>query len=248
MSSYVQLLDGSTEWPAGIGDGFGLQIGFANTNLASNSNAGLATIGIDLAGGTTYTDWISNVICGPTSNVEDGYTQYYFPIRIPNGASLGIKAQGGSATPPANPDCQFKIFCKPTRPECIRVGSFVRTYGAVTATSEGTAVTPGGVSEGTYVELGTLADEIWGWEFGVTCTAAAIGAAVSHTDIAVGDATNKIRVIRNHVTTHGTSEVMAKLMTAFQFGEGPNGSKVYGRMQMEGTQTGCSLIAYGIGG
>ena len=246
--AYTQILDGSTEWPAGFGDGFVFMLQFANTNLTTFANPGLATIGIDLAGGTTYTEWIHDLICGPTSNHEDASIIYRLPIRVPNGASLAVKAQCLDATPPSNPDVLFRILGKPTRPELVRAGSFVRTFGAVTATSEGTGITPGTTSEGAYVELGTLADDIWGWEFGMTINNTVVSSNIHNVDIAIGDATNKRRVLRNERIGSTTSEAVIKQQPGFDFGSGLSGDKVYGRSQSEIATTGASLIVYGIGG
>ena len=248
MGSYAQFLDGSTDWPAGFGDGYGILISVSTVAVSTNANNALVTIGIDLSGGTTYTDWISNLLVSQVGITTLGICEYYFPIRVPNGASLAIKGQSSNASPIATSYMHSKIYGKPTHPELIRAGSFVETFGADTANSAGTSVTCGTGSDGTYVQLGSaLSRKIWGWEYGVGTTSAALTAHRYHTDIAVGDASNKRRVIRNAQTTSSTAETMDK-RSAFSMGDGASGDIVYGRMQGSTALSGASLIAYGVGG
>lgn len=248
--SYAQFIDGSTAWPAGIGDGFGILLSFSRTSVNAQAHTCLATIGIDLAGGTTYTEWIHDLICGPTGDEPDGPIEYYFPVRVPNGSSLAVKGQDSHATPIATSFIRCEILCKPTRPELVRVGSFVQTFGADTANSAGTAFTPGTTSDGTYVSLGTLNKECWGWEFGVTVNNATINANVCYVDVALGDASNKRRVIRNGRITMGTAETVPKVNATPCLGLGANGDGVYMRGQAgdNAPASGFSGIAYGVGG
>ena len=62
----------------------------------------------------------------------------------------------GSENPERLKDYYTKLFGKPTRPELLRVGTKVQTYGAVTASTSGTAITPGTNAMGAYTaSLGT---------------------------------------------------------------------------------------------
>lgn len=248
-SSYVQILDGTT-WPTGYGDGYGIYLEVANTFLTANTHAMLATIGIDPTGGTSYTEWINDLAIGQSNNFANCAISYYFPVRIPEGSSLAIKAQCDNASPVANSDLFFKIYCTPTRPELVRAGTFVRTFGANTGTSQGTSFTPGTTSEGAYTSLGTLSDTLWYWEYGVSINNTTITANVLHVDIAIGDGSSNRRVIPNALLFTGTSETVSKTSNPFGHGTGVSGDGVYIRGQVgeNALISGYNAIAYGVGG
>jgi hypothetical protein len=250
--SYAQILDGSTEWPAGFGDGMLLELRFANTSVSAQAASGLATIGIDPSGGTSYTEWIHDLVCGPTGNHEDGSICYQFPIRVPNGASLAVKAQSSNASPPSNADLALKIYGKPTRPELVRVGSYVRTIGADPGTSYGTLLTPGTTSDGSWSELTSspLADPIWGWEYCMLIDDDIINSNAYNIDLAVGDGSTFRRVLRNRRMASTTSETIIKHQFGFDFGDAAVGDRVWSRVQAgdQALITSYAMIAYGIGG
>lgn len=247
MGSYFQFIDGSSDWPAGIGDGYGIYLEFNAIGVSGAAHDVLATIGIDLAGGTSYTDLISNLLVTGPAAATLGTVSYFFPLLIPNGASLAIKAQDSNAAPPTACKIQAKIFCKPTHPELIRCGTYVQTFGADTANSRGTAITTG-ASEGTPVQLGVALDkDIWGWEYGFGNSSAAITGNAWFVDILIGDASNKRRVICNAEVHGSTTETLDK-RAAFALAECSVGDLVYGRGQGTSLPGTTSLIAYGIGG
>lgn len=248
--SYTQFLDGSTAWPAGSGDGYELYLEFGDVNVSGGGHSVLATIGIDPAGGTSYTEWIHDLLITGAPTGSLGQIGYRFPLRIPNGASLAVKAQDSNASPPATPHIRCQIKCQPTRPELIRYGTKVVTFGANVASSSGTAVTEGTVSEGAYAQLGVaLTEPLWAWEFGWSSDAAAFAATLVYSDIAIGDATNKRRVIHNGRAFIGTVEYINK-DDALWPGEAAIGDLVYGRCQVGDNPApgSASMIAYGVGG
>lgn len=248
--SYSQIVDGSTDWPASSGDGYGLYLEFVNTFVTSQSASALVTIGIDLAGGTSYTEWINDLIAGPSALVTSGsFISYYFPIRIPNGASLAIKGQSNNASPPATSYVRTIIPCLPTHPELLRVGSFIRTYGATTASSQGTSVTEGTTSDGSYTSIGTLSDDIWGWSACVTSQATAFTSNLMSLDVAVGDGSSYRRVIPDCLFKISTSESIS-FNSNFSLGPAKNGDGVYARIQTGDNAAigSASVIVYGIGG
>lgn len=254
MGAYAQILDGSTDWPADSGDGYWISIHVSSVAVSTVQSNALVTIGIDPAGGTTYTDWIQHLLVTGAGTLNGNGVwgvRYEFPIRVPRGCSLAIKGQSAQAIPIATSYCKIQIKCKPTRPELMRVGSFVQTFGADTANSDGTTVTAGGASEGTYAQLGSSLDKpIWFWEWGWGSSAAAFAATVGEVDIAVGDASNKRRVVRNKRFFIGTAETQTKFGKQGEYGDGAVGDLVYGRVQF-GDATGPgsdSMIAYGVGG
>lgn len=254
MGSYVQLLaggdvSGGGGWPDGCGDGFGIFLSVTNVGVTSQAHNALMTIGIDPSGGSSYTDWIENLlISAATTNTVGGAYTYYFPIRIPHGAALAVKGQDSHATPVATSYCRLRIYCKPTHPELIRVGTFVKSFGVDMATSAGTGVTEGTGSDGAYTQLGSALDkEIFYWEWGVGVSGTSIVGSNHLVDIAVGDASNKRRVIRNAMWIGATTETIGKPPSG-EYGPGAIGDLVYARSQNGGAQPGLSYAAYGVGG
>ena len=255
MGSYAQVIDGSADWPAGFGDGYWLVIEVSDIGVSAANHEALVTVGIDLSGGTTYTDWIENLLVSSAQAVQgnglaDGI-MYGFPLRVPNGASLALKGQDRNAAP-STARCRMFIYGQPTHPERVRAGSFVRSFGVDTTNSRGTYVTHGGASEGSWAQLGSaLAEHLWFWEFGLSRNSTAFSAQSCFTDIAVGDASNKRRVIRNAHTVWGTAETQTKY-PAGEFGPAAAGDLVYGRGQIgDGAVPGASVMsiaAYGVGG
>lgn len=252
--SYTSVLSGASL----TDDAYGIEVWFNSGNVDSAARDGIATIGFDPAGGTSFgglagvtNNEISHLLwscAGDMRNAAMGPVWYYFPLFIKAGTSIGCKASVNNATV-GTVNCFVRLHCKPTRPELVRSGTFVRTYGATVGSSTGTSVTPGAASEGTYTELGTLADAIWYWEYGVGINNAGFTANCQFTDIAIGDASNKKRVIANGVSMSSQSEVNCKPAMG-AYGSGVSGDKVYGRMQVgdNAAMTGYSLIAYGVGG
>lgn len=248
MGSYVQVLDGSADWPAGFGDGYGIYLEFGNVGEASQIGDALATIGIDLAGGTTYTDWIQYLLVGGAPTKSLGRYAFYFPIRVPNGASLAVKGQSADATPVATSYLITKIYGKPTHPELVRVGTFVQTFGVDTANSKGTAFTIAtGGTDGTYAQVGSALDKpIWAWEFGIGSSSTSWGAGIRLIDVAIGDATNKQRIICN-AEVHGVTTEMLGKDPELAHWEGAVGDLLYVRGQ-GATLTSGNAAIYGIGG
>lgn len=252
--SYASVLSGASL----TDDAYMIDIWFNNGNVDSTARDGIATVGFDPAGGTAFGglggvtgNEINHLLwscCGDLRTTTLGPVWYRFPLYIKAGTSIGVKASVNNATV-GTVKVFMRLYCKPSRPELVRAGSFVRTFGAVTASSTGTSITPGTTAEGAYTELGTLADTLWYWEYGIGFNNATNVNNCGMTDIAIGDATNKKRIIANGLHFESQSEVLCKPAQG-AFGTGVSGDKVYGRMQLgdNAAATGYSLMAYGTGG
>lgn len=249
MGSYAQFLNGSADWPADSGDGCGIYLEFSTVNQASDVGDALVTIGIDLAGGTSYTDWIQYLLISGAPILTLGQVSYYFQVRIPRGASLAVKGQSASAAPIATSYVSCKIPIKPTHPELLRLGTFVQTFGADAANSRGTAITVGTGSEGSPTQIGSALDKpIWAWEVGFGSSSAAITGNTQHIDVLIGDASNKRPLITTCPVHGGTAENLEK-QTAFEFGDGAVGDLLYARGQASvAFSATSSIIVYGVGG
>jgi hypothetical protein len=223
-------------------------------NINSNGNSTLlrdliVTIGIDPAGGTSFTDYIPHLL-GSCAQVYEGIgVEYYFPLRVPAGASVGAKASVNNVTV-ATCRVAATLYCQPSRPDLVRAGSFVRTFGDVAASSTGTAVTPGTTSEGAWTQLGSaLAESLWYWECGFGINNGTMTSNGYHLDVGLGDASNKrVAVYNTRIFTTG-AETLSKVGYG-AYARGAVGDLVYGRMQVgpNAADAGISMIAYGVGG
>lgn len=225
-----------------------IEIMITDNFVAAAARDTLVTIGFDFSGGVTYTDMeISHLLASCAGDLSAGRTGgviYRFPIRVPAGTAIAAKASINNATVGT-----LRVACvlygRPTRKDLIRYGSFVHTYGAVTASSSGTSVTAGTTSEGAWANLGTLSNDIWAWELGVGINNTAMNSAILHAELGVGS-TQKV-VIPNVAIATNTDERLHK-PAALLNGNAKSGEAVYGRLQTSGAVTAYSMIAYGVGG
>lgn len=114
----------------------------------------------------TLTDQLLNIYIGPQgsetiliANIQSGWSSpvtvgipviLWFPLRIPRGSRISADLQALISSD----NCSVVFEYGFTNGETW-AGSGVETLGANTAASRGTAITPGGVSEGSWVSIGT---------------------------------------------------------------------------------------------
>jgi hypothetical protein len=246
--STVSLLAGSSVTE----DVYGIAIGFSGGFTAATIRVWLADIYFDPAGGTSWesTPRIANLIVNSPC-LHNGAYWYYFPLYVKNNTSIGMSVQSNNATSALRG--LVKVFGKPSRPEWLQVGSFVKTFGATTASSNGTTITPGTSAMGAYTaSLATTANDLWWWQGGIAIndtTQTNVGYLI---DIAAGDASNKVLVAENiRVSNAGTAEQSGK--DAFGTREPifsiKSGANVYMRAACSGTpDSSVTVAAYGLGG
>lgn len=229
-------------------DVFGMIVGVNNGAVGASAKDTLVTIGADPAGGTSYSDLIPHLIV-PSSGgyLLTGGIRYFFPLRVKSGTTLGAKATVNNATV-GTVRVWVTLLCRPSRPDLVRVGSFVRAFGAVTATSKGTDVTVGD-TVGSWVQLGAaLAEPLWFWQLGLGVNNATMPNDAVHIDLGIGDATNKDIAIENHpVHTDGNNESVVAVYPG-EYADAATGALVYGRGIGDVALSGTSMIAYGVGG
>jgi hypothetical protein len=236
-------------------DVYGIYINFSSGGTTTAARDILADIGIDTAGGTSFTALIPSLLASCASTrlgaTPSGGIDYYFPLFIPAGSTIGCRAQVNNGTA-GSVRCHVIVFGDPSNPELVRCGSFARAFGATAASSSGTAVTPGSsAAEGTYVQLGSATvEDLWWWQVGLGVNDATMAAVSYMLDIAAGDASNKRILIENVVAaSNATEELMKELgpFTAHQ--KVTAGDLVYGRASCSGTpDSNVSMIAYAVGG
>lgn len=244
--SYQQLISGASVTE----DVYFILINFNSWAVSAQARDMIATIGLDPAGGTSYTDTIQHLlITGATPyNVGSGGVWYAFPLFIPAGTSIAVKVSQNNTALNAG-RCWVQLFGRPARPETVRVGRFVETIGAVTASSRGTSVTSGTTSDGSLVSLGTTTNDTWWHQLGFGVNDNSMVTVAYHMDLAADSAGSKLLIQDLPITTTTAEQVNNSPLTAGCTANVPGGTTLYGRMQCSGTpDTGLSMIAYCLGG
>jgi hypothetical protein len=240
-SGWVQLTAST-----GSFDSYGILINF-NSNSASNASRNtMADIGIGAAGSEIVV--IENLICAGASTYVVGFNQwYFFPLLIPAGSRLAIRAQSSVTTAFR---CYIQCLQAPLNPSAIRKGSFVETIGAGTVPG-GTAVTAGTTAEGAWTLLGTTTSRLWWWQLGIQIATSDTSwiAGAQHFDVAYGDATNKQIIIQDLLYATTTAEVGSNPpLTAGVECPVPEDTNIYVRAQSSGAPDPYLVTAYGLGG
>lgn len=189
-------------------DVYGISIMGIGGAASVTSQRFLADLLTDPAGGTSWSLAIENLLFhGPS--IQIGGYRYYFPLFLKAGTSIGFQQQS-SETVTVPMRVAIRLYGKPTRPELLKTGQTVETYGAVTASTEGTTITPGVAVLGAWASIGTTTGEPWWWQAGMAATDISLNAQINLQDVAIGDATNKRMCIENLTNTNNTNEQCSK--------------------------------------
>lgn len=134
-----------------------LVIAITDTNQSAEDSSALVDIMVDRAGGTSYSSFIDDLVCGHGSSGSGGTAtpshMYHFPIWIPAGASFGARMRRTGATA-GSARLAIWAYGRPTNPDAWWCGQGVEGVGVVAATSKGTAHTPG--DSGTFSAFATI--------------------------------------------------------------------------------------------
>jgi hypothetical protein len=235
-------------------DCYGIEIFIHSGAYTAEARDILITIGIDHAGGTTYTDCeINHLIATNCGTPLFGGVRYYFPLFIPAGSAIAAKASVNNATV-RTVYVAVKLYGRPTHPELVRAGSYVDTFGAVTAASDGTTITAGGVSEGNWTEVtaGDTTKPYWFWQVGWGANDSSLGALFYTMDIAYGTAGAEEIIVSDIIhSSSGSAEQMVQALANLIacVGEVDSGKRIYVRMQCHSTaDSNLSTIVYAMGG
>ena len=229
---------------------YGVLICFNNGSTSATTRNILADIGVDNAGGTAYLTKIPYLQAGHATPYGLGGSGiwYYFPLYIPRGSSVAVRAMGTTTTAF---NCAITFFGQPRRPDMVRAGSKVFAFGQLTATASGTLVTPGTTAEGAWTQLGTATTmPLWWWQVGYSQIDTTMSANIMHLDLASGTAATKKILMENQVYQTTAAEQISNLpLTVNAYNNVATGDLIYGRMQCSGTaDTSSGMIAYGLGG
>jgi hypothetical protein len=230
-----------------------LHVRVSDGNTATAAKRHVLDIGVDPAGGSSYTAIISNIVCGTSAVITAGGApghQFLFPIMIPSGATVGVRIQGSNATA-GTVRVGIRAFGRFDAPWMFPVGQFSETIGV--SGSSGTSITPGNAADGSWASLGTTVRELWWWQLCYQIDNATITAEYTYIEIAYGDASNKVVILR---IMHGgnTSEgigmpLCENLIVPAAYCRIPAGSTIYARGRCNNApDTGYQVAVVGIGG
>lgn len=208
----VQLIDGSTEWPADFGDAYELEITATGAAVAGQACTTWLSLGYHATGGASRsTDLMDPLLVhGVTMTAGRFGTTYTFKLYVPNGWSIFAKASNSGASA-GTLSVAIKLRGCPSNPEDVKCGTYVKAYGlsGSSPTLAATAVTPGTTgTKGSYATLGTVGTDdypFW-WQFGINLNNTTINNNASAWDVAVGDGTTRTHVIEDVNAGGNTSE------------------------------------------
>lgn len=232
-------------------DVFFIEITAVNGSAAAALGNMLLDIMADPAGGTAWSVIIPNLLLCGVSNLTNGcmYT-YRFPLWIKSGSSIGARIACSTASRATS--IGIRVLGSPHDRRNVGVGTRVVSYGVVSATSQGTAVTQGTTSEGSWTQLGTVSgsDLPWYWQVGASIRNTVAALQVVGCDLGIGDATNKYTVVENAILWSDTSERVALRRSLVPpVSPSKSGDIVYGRAQNSGaSQADFTMAAYGVTG
>ena len=231
--------------------GFYIQVHSGATSAAAKNH--VLDIGIDTAGGTSYSAIISDLVVGDSPALTAaGNREFFFPFYIPSGSSVAARVQGSSGTAGTIYVC-IKFFGGLGSPEGIKVGSFSETIGTVNSTSRAVSFTPGNAADGSWTSLGTTTKNLWWWQLGYQIDNATITAEYTYIDVAYGDASNKhimFREMHGGTTTETAGLALQTCLTPFGgYCPVPGGTTIYIRGRCNNApDTGYNGNVIGIGG
>ncbi|MGH8758331.1 MAG: hypothetical protein ACREVW_02265 [Burkholderiales bacterium] len=185
--------------------------GIAVLACGGNSNAAVHRFLLDLlvdpAGGTSWSTLIANILFHSPS-FQKGLYQYFFPLWLKAGSSIGAQQQ--SSTAAQGIQIGVRLLTKPSRPELIKVGYTAESYGAVTASTSGTAITVGNGVAGAWTSVGTTAGRPWWWQAGLASDDTSMTMAGALLDVSVGDAANKRLAAEGILYSNDSTERVGK--------------------------------------
>lgn len=219
---------------------------------ASSQKDQLFDIGVDPAGGTSYTAIISNLDVGESPALTAaGAREFCFPFFIKAGSSVAVRCQGSNATA-GTVRVAVRFYGRPSRPESMPIGQYSETLGSISG-SAGQSFTPGNASDGSWADLGATTRDLWWWQLGYGISNGTITAEYTYIELAWGDASNKNSIFK---VMHGgtTSETCGlacqtgmQMWAAYQ--PVPAGANIYVRGRCNNApDTGYHAVAVGIGG
>lgn len=231
-------------------DVYGMMINFNSGSASGAARDTIVDIGVDPAGGTSYSVLVPDLLASCAADVSISYgINYYFPIRVKAGSSIAARASVNNGTV-GTLKTYITIFGKPRDPAAVWAGTKVTAYGIDSANSCGTAITSGTTSEGSWTSIAsTSSDHRW-FQMGMGVNNSSMTISnIYACDIAYGDASNKHIIIQDQYWCIPTSAETLATSIPLEGGERfvKSGTSLYYRMQCSGTaDSGLSGAIYGV--
>lgn len=221
----------------------------STTGVANNT---FVDIGLDRAGGTSFTDYVANIVCGgvgPITAVNG--REMFFPLFVPSGSTIGARARRVSATA-GTMRVALRGYGRRGWPEHMPVGSGCQTLGVSETTAvDATAVTPGNAADGTWTSIGTLATAAWWHQVGYQIDNTAVTAEYTYIDLGYGDGTNMTiisRIMHGGNTTEQVGAVFESIHPYSAYAPVAAGETMYVRMRCNNApDTGYQAAVYSVG-
>ena len=229
----------------------GFQVWVGGGNSTGNQKDHLLDIGVDPAGGTSYTPIISDIVCGQSGALTQGGNPFFFPFSIKAGSQVAVRVQGSSGTA-GTVRVPMRFYGRPNDMLRLPCGSFSETIGTITS-SGGVSFTPGNAADGAWVSLGTTSKPLWWWQLGVQCSNGTITAQYTYAELAWGDSTNKHTILKTVMNFPGTAEICNlspnELSPYEAYCPVPAGATIYVRGRCNTSPVaGYNAVAIGVGG
>lgn len=210
----------------------------------------LLDVGIDPAGGTSYTTVISNIVCGGTYGIQGIPQSFAFPLFIKSGSQVAVRIQGSNATA-GTVIVSARFLGQPSNPENVPCGQFTETIGTIT-NSQGQSFTPGNAADGTWQSLGTTAKAMWWWQLGWQVSNAGTAVERTYIELAHGDGSNKHTILKTMSSSTNAEQNGAFFngnLSAGCYRYVPAGATLYVRGRCENApDSGYNAVAIGVGG
>jgi hypothetical protein len=230
---------------------YGIYVQVHGGATAATAKLHVMDIGVDPAGGTSYTAVISDILCGDSPPLTaPGQREFFFPLFIPSGSAVAVRISGNQATA-GTVFAMVRFYGYRSRPEAMPTGHFSETLG-VTGTS-GVTVTPGNAADGSWATLGTTTKELWWWQPAYQINNGTITAEYTYLEYAFGDGSNKHTIFKlMHIGTTGETAgfgVNQHMHPYASYVPLPAGATLYCRGRcVNAPDTGYQAAIIGIGG
>lgn len=172
-------------------DGHLIVISVGDMWTTGTNPATLLDIMIDPAGGTSWSEFISDLVVGGAGDMTAGQTaltlHYVFPIWIPAGASIGVRSRCAAAAITSLSMVAITVFGGPSRPDMWWCGQKVESLGITAASSKGTDHTPGNSGAfSSWATVGTSTAHYGAVQLGIGAHLTAINELIYHWQIGYG--------------------------------------------------------------
>lgn len=210
-------------------------------------------VGIDEAGGTSYSVLIPDVCATNSSNHGlGGGIRHSFPIHIKAGSAIAVRTQSNDSA--STTGFGVRGYGRPRGAGGPPfAGKYATTFGFNSGTTTGTSITSGTTSEGSWTSIATsIARSHSWWQLGLYSTDTSLTSGnIYAMDLAFGDASNKHVIIQDQIwaVVNGSQNIASPGMHVGCFRTVPAGANLYVRMQCSGTaDSSLSVTVTGIGG